>query len=408
MNAITAYIVSFLANCQDDNEDSERNLVIRELISKVEEDDFKEKLEKVLNGKVAKAKVAKAKVAKVEEDAPPKKAKNAFLFFCQGERPVLKAKYPELKGTEITKKLGEEWKKLSDEEKAPYNAQHQNDKVRFEAEMKEYDPEYQPAIKVPKPRKVSRDELRPDQVAEALPKPPVFEEKDVVMVDIVIDDEKNDGLKAQCHWISFPQKNEVNVTKKELKKALEIIRAKNIDIKFGDLVANLSIPIYRNNGLLIFDGDKLVNLDSKIDEYGAVPYDVEVLNINTEETGGKLIPPRYWCYDEKVEYNGPRGIDHNNIVWFNHNQYKDELLKNMTIDEKFGRKSLYSWFTLQNERYYVMMTDYDGEEEPENLKKQYKKAIKADDKYYYYCDVQDFEYEMGSEQYLILCLDYQN
>ena len=45
---------------------------------------------------------------------------NPYFAFCKEKRHEIIATNPELKFREISKKLGEEWRKLSDKEKARY------------------------------------------------------------------------------------------------------------------------------------------------------------------------------------------------------------------------------------------------------------------------------------------------
>ena len=45
---------------------------------------------------------------------------NPYFAFCKEKRPDIVATNPELKPSEIVKKLGEEWGKLSDKEKDKY------------------------------------------------------------------------------------------------------------------------------------------------------------------------------------------------------------------------------------------------------------------------------------------------
>jgi len=65
------------------------------------------------------AKKAK-KAKKIKDPNAPKKPLAAFMVFSKEKRPVVKAEFPELKTTEISKKLGEMWGQLSDEEKLAY------------------------------------------------------------------------------------------------------------------------------------------------------------------------------------------------------------------------------------------------------------------------------------------------
>jgi hypothetical protein len=58
----------------------------------------------------------KAKASKKDPDAP-KRNKSAYMFFCDDKRAEVKKEFPELKMTDISKKLAEKWKALSDAEK---------------------------------------------------------------------------------------------------------------------------------------------------------------------------------------------------------------------------------------------------------------------------------------------------
>jgi hypothetical protein len=48
--------------------------------------------------------------------------KSAFLLFSQAKREEVQGKHPEVNGVGVTKILGQEWKKLSEEEKQEWKA----------------------------------------------------------------------------------------------------------------------------------------------------------------------------------------------------------------------------------------------------------------------------------------------
>lgn len=60
------------------------------------------------------------------------------IFFCNVERPKIKEENPEIAQTDIMKELGKRWKDLGDDDKAPFIKQAEEDKARYEEEMKEY------------------------------------------------------------------------------------------------------------------------------------------------------------------------------------------------------------------------------------------------------------------------------
>jgi hypothetical protein len=99
--------------------------------------------------KVPKEKGKKKKVKKeVDPDAPvkPKKAKNAFMIFTSANREQVKADNPDIKPTDISKKMGEMWAELEDEDKEEYveeaeklKAEYLENKEKWEEEMKAYE-----------------------------------------------------------------------------------------------------------------------------------------------------------------------------------------------------------------------------------------------------------------------------
>lgn len=78
-------------------------------------------------------KILKPKQAK-DKDAP-KKPCNAYAFFFKEKSKTV----TDLKSTERMSKIGEMWRELDAEDKETYQEQSNNDKNRYEAELKEYE-----------------------------------------------------------------------------------------------------------------------------------------------------------------------------------------------------------------------------------------------------------------------------
>ena len=72
----------------------------------------------------------------------PKRAKSAYLFFCDATRPglitKLKKKNQKVSLSDISKKLGVLWGKCSDVKKQVYIELSTKDKQRYEEEMEAY------------------------------------------------------------------------------------------------------------------------------------------------------------------------------------------------------------------------------------------------------------------------------
>jgi structure-specific recognition protein 1 len=80
----------------------------------------------------------KKKTRKKKDPNAPKRAMTPFMYFSMAERANMKSSNPDLVTTEIAKKLGEMWQKMSAEEKQPYIQKSQADKKRYEKETAVY------------------------------------------------------------------------------------------------------------------------------------------------------------------------------------------------------------------------------------------------------------------------------
>ncbi|KAF2948806.1 hypothetical protein DAI22_01g061600 [Oryza sativa Japonica Group] len=80
----------------------------------------------------------KRKPKKKKDPNAPKRAMTPFMYFSMAERGNMKNNNPDLPTTEIAKKLGEMWQKMTGEEKQPYIQQSQVDKKRYEKESAVY------------------------------------------------------------------------------------------------------------------------------------------------------------------------------------------------------------------------------------------------------------------------------
>ena len=83
----------------------------------------------------------KLKIKAPKDPNKPKRAKSAFMFYCDKHRPKLIAEQ-KAKGKvaigEVAKTLGANWKKLKDSQKKPFDALAAKDKERYEKAIAEY------------------------------------------------------------------------------------------------------------------------------------------------------------------------------------------------------------------------------------------------------------------------------
>lgn len=82
---------------------------------------------------------AGAKKGKKKKDPnAPKKPPSAFLIFTSEHREKIKVDNPGISITDIAKKFGEMWKKMSTTDKAPYEAKYAKLKEKYEMEVAAY------------------------------------------------------------------------------------------------------------------------------------------------------------------------------------------------------------------------------------------------------------------------------
>jgi HMG (high mobility group) box len=70
-----------------------------------------------------------------KDPAAPKKACSSFLYFSQEKRTEIKTERPKLKNTDVSRLLGEMWRNLSDEERAPYVERERCERERYKVAM---------------------------------------------------------------------------------------------------------------------------------------------------------------------------------------------------------------------------------------------------------------------------------
>lgn len=99
-----------------------------------------------------------------KERTGPKRAQSAYMYFCADRRESVKAEGHT--GSAIMKRLGELWRELSEDEKAPYAEQAAQDKSRYESE-KASGVESSPAVSLPVPPP-------PPAAPRRVPAPPTF------------------------------------------------------------------------------------------------------------------------------------------------------------------------------------------------------------------------------------------
>tara|TARA_B100000674_G_C37879030_1_gene933385 strand:+ start:1044 stop:1472 length:429 start_codon:yes stop_codon:yes gene_type:complete len=119
-----------LANITDIFYDSHCALIEKVCIELNQKDRIEELCDKFLDKSV--------KLKAKKDPNKPKKAKTSYMFFTNEKRKDVQDKYPELKMGDISKKLGELWKEISEEDKEKYRELSDHDRNRYEEELEQY------------------------------------------------------------------------------------------------------------------------------------------------------------------------------------------------------------------------------------------------------------------------------
>ena len=82
------------------------------------------------------------KMKALKDPNKPKRAKSAYLFYCDDHRQkildTMRKKKKKVNIADVSKQLGAKWGGLSDAAKAPYQAKAQADRERYQEEMEQY------------------------------------------------------------------------------------------------------------------------------------------------------------------------------------------------------------------------------------------------------------------------------
>ena len=129
----------------------------------------------------------------------------------------------------------------------------------------------------------------------------------------------------------------------ELEETLAYLTSQNIKPEFGDLIEFEQYSGYRNDGIAIFDGEKIIDLAHEPDDYGTLP---QIFRVFEKYPNGKIFNQFYWHNVFEDNYGRWKGITHNNIIWFDHCRYAAQIIKNIRYDNLLydGKFSVYTDF----------------------------------------------------------------
>ncbi len=75
------------------------------------------------------------KAKKKAQSEHPLLPRKAYIFFCQKERPVILQEFPDIKFTDVGRKLGMKWKALSSDQRMEFEKLSADDRNRYKTEV---------------------------------------------------------------------------------------------------------------------------------------------------------------------------------------------------------------------------------------------------------------------------------
>jgi hypothetical protein len=133
MEAVTTMVVEFIQA----QEAKKGKISVESTVEAFQSEDVQKTLSKLLKANIPSAtKVVVAK--KLKDENAPKRAKTAYMFYCDSARPAAREANPEMKMTEISKVLGAGWQALSEKKRKPFESLAAKDKERYLEAKKDY------------------------------------------------------------------------------------------------------------------------------------------------------------------------------------------------------------------------------------------------------------------------------
>lgn len=141
-------------------------------------------------------------------------------------------------------------------------------------------------------------------------------------------------------WCEYSDGDDNEEILKQLTKYLE---EHSIEVKQGDVIELICESGYRNTGVFLYDGEKVINLYAEVDDYGSVPPEMKILDFKAPAE--KFFEPKHWLGE----------IDHNSIVWFDTEPYREQLIASISYEQKVNPNGeqqfiFYTWCTLPNDQ----------------------------------------------------------
>jgi hypothetical protein len=91
-----------------------------------------------------------------KDPSAPKRPMSAFLYFSQGRRSKLKDANPTLKNTEVSRLLGELWRKASEDDKKPHIEKEKHERGKYKIAIAQWREEFEAKVEEQRKNRVEQ------------------------------------------------------------------------------------------------------------------------------------------------------------------------------------------------------------------------------------------------------------
>ncbi|XP_029933280.1 transcription factor A, mitochondrial [Myripristis murdjan] len=80
-----------------------------------------------------------------QASGPPKRPLNGYMRYLQQQKPIVTRQHPEIKSVEIVKKIAQQWRTMTPEQKRPFEEESVRAREKFKVELERYQAQLTPA-----------------------------------------------------------------------------------------------------------------------------------------------------------------------------------------------------------------------------------------------------------------------
>lgn len=79
------------------------------------------------------------KLKRKKDPNAPKRPLTVYMLFANARQSVIKKQHPEFTQQQVIKRVGEDWRNLTEKDKVVYQKQHEKEQARYQSEKEKYE-----------------------------------------------------------------------------------------------------------------------------------------------------------------------------------------------------------------------------------------------------------------------------